>query len=108
MSDARQSHEAKTTEERRRYFQTNIARVESPTAELRASVPDSTEAIAVDQEELTGRTLRPIPTVREGRVQRFLREKGFETLVSIIVIGGATWLATQVFSMNREDRKSVV
>jgi Tfp pilus assembly protein PilX len=66
---------------------------------------DSTEAISVDEEELTGPSARPAPILRESALTRFLRDKGFELFLSVaagVLLAVVSWLAVQVYSMNRE------
>ncbi|MCK6685637.1 MAG: hypothetical protein L6R30_24825 [Thermoanaerobaculia bacterium] len=104
MTDARRSHEQKTLQDRRSYFQRTILPKESPTVDLKSIPEDSTDAIQVEPEELTAAAFRSTNRTASWLGQ-FFRQKGIDVFLSVVatvLLGIGSWLAIQVFAMNRE------
>lgn len=101
MRRPRKSHVQKTPEDRENYYSTKIGGVgPSPTLDTQYFDQDSTAAVIPTSDvESTATTQR---TARSSALSTFLKEKGLEVLVVVIILGGLGFIVLQLFSFNRE------
>lgn len=102
MARPRESHVAKTLEERRLYFETIIRASASPTLEDTAPIIDPTDRPAVTEE---AETLAYRPSKPPSPIRKFLREKAVELVLAVImfiIIGFLGWGASELYRLNRE------
>src|SRR5262245_9806334 len=100
MPRPRESHIPKTREERDSYYSTTI-RGGGPSPTIDRSRPDqdsTATAMPVGAIEATGTSQR---TARQSAVSVFLREKGLEIFVGLVLLSLLAWILLQLFSLNR-------
>jgi cell division protein FtsB len=97
MTQGRDSHEQKTEDERREYYQTTIRPQISPTVEAREVPEDSTEIVTRDRSE-TGISSSTAKRQEPSGIQKFFREKWAESILFVALI----WLGRELYSHNRE------
>lgn len=99
MVRPRQNHVGKTQTEKRRYWNTVIRAQAGPTLEDTAPIIDTTDTPAVAEE---AKPFAYQPIKPPSAIGRFLRDRGVELVIGVIIIGLLGWGARELFTLNRE------
>lgn len=105
MSSGRSSHQTKSSEEKKIYWDNTIrSRKPEPTFfEPLTSVNTDIDSTAIS---LRGQRIETVntPTValKESLIPKFIRERIIEVIIGSIIIPLFLWMAYQVYSLNRE------